>query len=107
MSSIASITSQNFDEQVKNKAGVTVVRFWATWCGPCTRMKPVYEELASDLGERVSFGEVDIDIAPELAGQFGIRGVPAVLIFKDGEPVDGVVGMAPKSAYASKIEAQI
>lgn len=107
MAKITAITGANFEEQVQNKEGVTVIRFWATWCGPCTRMKPVYDEIAGELGERAHFAEVDIDVAPEVAGAFGIRSVPTVVVFKDGQPVDGMVGLAPKSRIVSTIEAQL
>lgn len=97
MSEIIEITGENFDSDVLKSEGVTVVRFWATWCGPCIRMKPIYSEVAGELGASAKFAEVDIDQAPEIAGAFGIRSVPTTVIFKDGQPVDGVMGLVPKS----------
>jgi thioredoxin 1 len=91
------VTSENFEADVLKSEGVTVVRFWATWCGPCIRMKPIYSEVAGELGASAKFTEVDIDQAPEIASAFGIRSVPTTVVFKDGQPVDGVMGLVPRS----------
>ena len=106
MAHIAEITHSNFKHEVLAQ-GVTVIRFWATWCPPCTRMKPVYTEVAGELGSQARFGEVDIDRASEIAGALGIRSVPTVVVFKDGEPVDSIVGAAPKAQLAEKIRAYL
>jgi thioredoxin 1 len=97
MSGITAVTSENFEADVLKSEGVTVVRFWATWCGPCIRMKPIYSEVAGELGASAKFTEVDIDQAPEIASAFGIRSVPTTVVFKDGQPVDGVMGLVPRS----------
>ncbi|MGO4740350.1 thioredoxin family protein [Bosea sp. 2KB_26] len=103
MTDVRSITEANFEQDVQKKAGVVVLRFWATWCGPCIRMKPLYYEIAKEMTKQASFGEVDIDQAPDLAVAFGIRSVPSFLVLKDGQPIDGVVGLAPKSRYVEMI----
>ncbi|KAB2688476.1 thioredoxin [Brucella tritici] len=104
MSQISAITGKNFDSDVLKNEGVTVVRFWAAWCGPCIRMKPVYEEVANELSVSAKFTEVDIDQAPEIAGAYGIRSVPTTVVFKDGQPTDGVTGLVPKSQLTDLVK---
>lgn len=107
MSSITAVSGKNFMSEVVQRPGVSVVRFWAPWCPPCRRMEPIYDELARDMSDRAHFAALDIDQAPEVAGGFGVRSVPTMLIFKDGELVDGMTGLAPKAAYAARIQAQL
>ncbi|HRN61661.1 MAG TPA: thioredoxin domain-containing protein [Luteimonas sp.] len=104
---ISAVTSSNFMADVVQRPGVSVVRFWATWCPPCRQMAPIYGELAQELGDRAHFSEVDIDHAPDVAGGLGIRSVPTMLIFKDGELVDGMAGLAQKAQYHARIQAQL
>lgn len=104
MSKIRTITGENFPKAVTERNGVTVVRFWAEWCAPCRRLEPLYKEIAGELGDRVAFGDVNIDAAPDVAGSLGVRSIPTIIIFKDGKPVDGLVGLAAKSQYTAKIE---
>lgn len=107
MTNITSIDDSNFQSDVLDKEGLTVVRFWATWCPPCTRMKPVFTEIAGELGDKAAFAEVDIDNAPQVANALGIRSVPTVVLFKNGQPVDGIVGAGPKSQYVNSIQSQL
>ena len=107
MQTITSIDDKNFQSDVLDKEGVTVVRFWATWCPPCTRMKPIFNEVAGELDGKAGFAEVDIDKAPQVASALGIRSVPTVVMFKNGKQVDGIVGVAPKSQYINSIQAQL
>ena len=107
MANIAEITDANFQSDVLDKEGVTVVRFWAGWCPPCTRMKPVYNEVASELADRAAFAEVDIDRAPGVANALGIRSVPTVVVFRNGEPAAGVVGAVAKSQLLENIKTHL
>ncbi len=99
------LNAQNFADTVKNN-DVVVVDFWAPWCGPCRMIAPIIEELSEEYKEKgVVVGKVNTDEAPEIAGQFGIRSIPTVIFFKNGEAVDAMIGAAPKQMYVEKIEA--
>ena len=96
---------QNFADTVKNNE-VVVVDFWAPWCGPCRMIAPIIEELSEEYKDKgVVVAKVNTDEAPEIAAQFGIRSIPTVIFFKNGEAVDAMIGAAPKQMYVEKIEA--
>ena len=88
------LTDENFDEQVKE--GITLVDFWAEWCGPCKMIAPVIEQLSAELPE-YKFGKLDVDNNPEISAKFGIRSIPTLAVFKDGAVVGGVAGAVPKA----------
>ncbi|AZV47200.1 thioredoxin [Nautilia sp. PV-1] len=99
------LNAQNFADTIKNNE-VVVVDFWAPWCGPCRMIAPIIEELAEEYKDKgVVVGKVNTDEAPEIAGQFGIRSIPTVIFFKNGEAADAMIGAAPKQMYQEKIEA--
>jgi len=97
------LTKDNFDATVAE--GVTVVDFWAPWCGPCRMIAPVIEELAEDFEGRAKICKVNTDEEQEIAVRFGIRSIPTILFFKDGNIVDQMVGAAGKDVFTQKIEA--
>ena len=98
------ITDSNFQEILAE--GKPVVRdFWAPWCGPCKMVGPIIDELATEYEGKVIIGKCDVDENGDVAAEYGIRNIPTVLFFKNGELVDKQVGSAPKSAYVAKIEA--
>ncbi|WP_176084752.1 thioredoxin family protein [Martelella sp. HB161492] len=105
MSNVTKLDSNNFNSFMEGTGSVKVLRFWATWCRPCIALEPIYNDVAAELKDDAAFAEVDIDVAPEIAGAFGIRSVPTVIIFKDGKPVQGVVGLNPKERYTAAIKA--
>ena len=99
------LNNNNFDSEVEN--GVVVVDFFATWCGPCKMLAPVFEELSNEMNESAKFVKVDIDQNMEIARKFMVSTVPTMMIFKDGKQVDTMVGFMPKDVIKSKVEAHI
>jgi len=95
------LTNDTFDAAIAE--GVTLVDFWAPWCGPCRMIAPIIEELAEDFDGKATIAKVNTDEEQEVAVKFGIRSIPTLLIFKDGKQVDQMVGAASKQAYADKI----
>lgn len=98
---------QNFQEEVLSSEQPVLVDFWATWCPPCRAIAPSIEELAGEYDGRAKVAKVDVDQNPELAAEYGIRSIPSILYFKNGEVVDTVVGAAPKAALAAKLDATL
>lgn len=98
------LTDTNFEATVLKSDKPVLVDFWAEWCGPCRTVAPVISELANEYEGKAVVGKVDVDNNPQIATQYGIRNIPTILFFKNGEVVDKHVGAAPKSALATKIE---
>ncbi len=101
------ITDANFDELVLKSDKPVLVDFWAEWCGPCRMVGPIVEELATEYGDKAVIGKVNVDLNQEVAGKFGIRNIPTLLVFKNGEVVDKQVGVAPKNVLAAKVDAHL
>ena len=106
MSKPVEITDSNFEDVIKSDQPV-LVDFWAEWCGPCKMIAPVIEELANDYEGKAVVGKVDVDSNPEVAGKYGIRSIPTLLVFRDGEIVDKQVGAVNKSVLSQKLDAQL
>ena len=102
---VTELTDQTFDEKTNN--GVTFTDFWATWCGPCRMQSPVIEQLAEEMGDKVFFSKVDVDANQETAAKFGIMSIPTMLIKKDGQVVDTIVGYHTKEQLQKKFEEYI
>jgi len=96
------LTAENMKETIKE--GVALVDFWAPWCGPCRMIAPVIEELAEDYDGKAKICKVNTDEQPSIAGEYGIRSIPTILFFKDGELVDQMVGAAGKDVFKEKID---
>lgn len=105
MSNAMDLTSANFEAEVLNSPTPVLVDFWAGWCMPCKMLAPVVDEIAGDFAGKVKVGKVDVDKNQDLAQKYSIRGIPALLVFQNGEVVDRLVGVQPKSAIAAKLSA--
>ncbi|PSR14325.1 MAG: thioredoxin [Bacteroidetes bacterium] len=97
-------TDSNFQDTALAVDTVSVVDFWAEWCGPCRMVGPIIEELAQDYEGKVTIGKVDVDTNPETSMKYGVRSIPTILIIKNGEVVDKTVGVTTKKALADKID---
>ncbi len=102
---IVNVTDQNFATETNE--GVVLVDFWAPWCGPCKMIAPVLEELDGELGDKAKIAKVDVDENQETASKFGVMSIPTLLVLKNGEVVDQVVGFQPKEALAELVNKHI
>ena len=98
MANLTHVTNANFEQEVTNSDKPVLVDFWAEWCGPCRALAPKLEEVASELGAKVKIVKVNVDENPGTPGKYGIRGIPAMLLFKGGAEVGQLVGNHPKDA---------
>jgi thioredoxin 1 len=101
------VTDETFQSDVLGAPGPVLVDFWAEWCGPCRMIAPALDELSTELGERVTIAKLNIDESPDTPAKYGVRGIPTMILFKNGEPAATKVGAAPKSALQSWLEGQL
>ena len=101
---VVTITDDNFKEQIEDHGGLSMVDFWAEWCGPCRLIAPFVSELADVFAGQVRVGKLDVDANRSTSMRFGVRSIPSVLFFKDGQHVDTVIGAVPKAQLEKKIE---
>ena len=104
---VRNVTDADFQSAVLNSEQPVLVDFWAEWCGPCRALGPVIEELADDYEADLSVVKVNVDDSPATAAAFGVRSIPTVVLFRDGKPVDTVVGVRPKAQFTEIIDRQL
>ena len=104
MSNAMDINDGNFEAEVLNSSQVTVVDFWAPWCGPCRKLAPILDEISEEFSGKIKIVKVNTDENIKTAKEYSISGLPSILIFKNGEAVERLVGLMPKSTLTSNIE---
>jgi len=101
------VTDDSFQQDVLGAEKPVLVDFWAEWCGPCRMIAPALEEISNELGEKVTVAKLNIDDNPDAPARYGVRGIPTMILFKNGEPAATKVGAAPKSALQNWLEGQL
>ncbi len=101
---VSEITESNFQSTVLGSDKPFLVDFWATWCGPCLAIAPHVEALANELSGKLAVGKLNIDDHPSIAGQFGVRSIPTLILFKGGKPIDQIVGAVPKAKLEEMVK---
>jgi thioredoxin 1 len=104
MAAVLEVTDENFAQEVEESSGVAMVDFWAAWCGPCRLVGPIVEQLAGEYKGQVKVAKLDVDSSQMTAMRFGIRSIPSILFFKDGQHVETVVGAVPKQHLEQKLK---
>lgn len=104
---VVELDDKNFEGEVLRADGLVMVDFWALWCGPCKMAAPIIEELAGEYEGKVKIGKLDVDESGETASKYGVMSIPTVVMFKDGEEVDRLVGFKGKGGYEEMIKKQI
>ncbi|EAX47808.1 thioredoxin [Thermosinus carboxydivorans Nor1] len=103
MANVVNVNETNFQEEVLDSSKPVLVDFWAPWCGFCTKLSPVFDELANEMGDKVKLVKVNVDENRSLAQKYGVMSLPTMILFKNGEPGEKLIGFMPKQAIAAKI----
>ena len=101
---VKAVTSADWESEVNKAAGLVMVDFWATWCGPCRMVAPVVEKLAGEYAGRVKVMKINTDENPDIASKYGIQGIPSLMFFKEGKKVDQIVGAVPEATLRAKFD---
>lgn len=107
MAGTEKLTDSSFETEVLNSKGAVLVDFWAEWCGPCRALGPKLEEIAEEMSGKVKIMKINVDENRESAAKYGVRSIPMMVLFKDGQPVDQMIGNLPKEEIESKITAHL
>lgn len=98
------LTKENFESEVLKADKLTLVDFWAVWCGPCTMVEPIVDTLTEEYKDKLKVGKVNVDDNPDISGTYGVMSIPTLLLFKNGQPVETIIGVQPKQAIEDKIK---
>ena len=104
MAEVLDVTDQTFDAEVLKSDQPAIIDFWAEWCAPCRQIAPIIKELAAEYGDRVKIVKMDIDASPNTPGKYGVRAIPTILAFKDGQVVQQIQGARPKADLESMVK---
>ncbi|MFO7311393.1 MAG: thioredoxin [Bacillota bacterium] len=107
MAAVMNLTDAEFDQKVLKSETPVVVDFWAPWCGPCRRLAPILEEVAAEMGDRLQVYKLNTDENPQSPGRYGVMSIPTLIVFRNGQEVDRIVGALPKEILREKLEAAI
>jgi thioredoxin 1 len=107
MSNIVAVTDANFEEEVEKAEGLTIVDFWATWCGPCRMVAPILDQLATEYEGKLKVTKLDVDANIKTGSRFNVRSIPTLLFFKGGKVVDQIIGAVPKANIETKVLQQL
>jgi len=107
MSNIIAVTDANFEQEVEKHDGLTIVDFWATWCGPCRMIAPILDQLATDYAGKVKVTKLDVDANIKTGSRFNVRSIPTLLFFKGGKVVDQIISAVPRTHIESKLQQHV
>ena len=101
------LTNENFDNEITKHTGLALVDFWAEWCMPCLKIAPIVDDIGKEFEGKVKTAKLNVDHAGDAAARFGIKSIPTVILFKDGKPVEQIIGVQPKATLVKMIEANL
>ena len=104
---VHNITSQNFETEVLQSQSAVLIDFWAPWCGPCKQLAPILEDLAQEFGAELKIGKINVDETPDLAQKYGVRSIPTLLLFKDGQVLVSKVGLGSQAELSQWIKSSL
>jgi len=107
MSNVIAVTDADFETQVEKNDGLTIVDFWATWCGPCRMIAPILDQLATEYEGKVKVTKLDVDANIKTGSRFNVRSIPTLLFFKQGKVVDQIIGAVPKKNIEAKLQQHV